>query len=268
MNPPKRQVRVGLRRFWSDNVTPEALFAGLPFLFEHYEFVVDPDPDFIIFSSYPGELPPGRAVRIFYTAENVRPDMSNCDWAFSFDYDEELQHPRHLRLPNYKRLGAGVDLIKTADRSAFLLAEKTRFCNFVYFTDPPVRTAFFDKLSKYKHVDAPGRSRNNMAPIGSHPDPSASRHAAGYQQQKVAFQRDYKFSIAFENAAHPGYTTEKIYHAMLAGTLPVVLGQPARLARLQQPQLPERGRVRLARRSGGCGGRARSPRRPLPRVLA
>jgi hypothetical protein len=222
----RRPVRIGLRCFWSDDVTPQALFAGMPFLLERFDFVVHPDPDFVIFSSYPGELPAGRAVRIFYTGENVRPDMSACDWAFSFDYDEELQHPRHLRLPNYKRLGAGTDLIKDPARAAAVLTGKSRFCNFVYYTDPPVRTTFFDKLSKYKRVDAPGRSRHNMAPIGGHPDPASSRFAAGYPRQKVEFQRPYKFTIAFENAAWPGYTTEKIYHAMLAETLPIYWGNP------------------------------------------
>ena len=229
MRPPpshKRRIRVGLRRFWSDNLTPQSLFAGLPFLFDHFDFVVEPDPDYIIFSSYPGELPATRAVRIFYTAENVRPDMSACDWAFSFDYDEELQHPRHLRMPNYKRIGAGANLIKASDRTDAILAAKSRFCNFVYHQDVDERTRFFDRLSTYARVDAPGRSRNNMPPIGGHPDPTASRYAVGYPQQKVEFQRQYKFTIAFENASHPGYTTEKIYHAMLADTVPIYWGNP------------------------------------------
>jgi hypothetical protein len=65
-----------------------------------------------------------------------------------------------------------------------------------------------------------------MPPIGGHPDPTASRYAPGYHRQKVEFQRPYKFTIAFENAAWPGYTTEKIYHAMLADTLPIYWGNP------------------------------------------
>jgi hypothetical protein len=222
----KRRVRVALRRFWSDNLTPQALFAGLPFLFDHFDFVIDPDPDFVIFSSYPGALPAGRAVRIFYTGENVRPDMSACDWAFSFDYDEELRHPRHLRLPNYRRLGAGADLIKSPGRAESILSDKTQFCNFVYHAEAPVRLEFFDKLSRYARVDAPGRSRQNLPPIGGHPDSTSSRYAPGYHRQKIEFQRRYKFTIAFENASWPGYTTEKIYHAMLADTVPIYWGNP------------------------------------------
>ncbi len=223
---PKHRVTVGMARFWVENLTTQGLFAGLPFLFEHFDFVLDPDPDFLFFSVFPGELPGGRAVRIFYTGENVRPDMSACDWALTFDYDEELQHPRHFRLPNYARLGAGRDLLKLEDRSEAILRGKSQFCNFVYHAQNDVRTAFFDRLSRYKRVDAPGRSRNNMAPIGGHPDPRASRFASGFPREKVEFQRSYKFTIAFENASYPGYTTEKIYHAMLADTVPIYWGNP------------------------------------------
>ena len=42
----------------------------------------------------------------------------------------------------------------------------------------------------------------------------------------VAFMQDYKFSIAFENSSYPGYTTEKILHAMLANTVPIYWGNP------------------------------------------
>ncbi len=222
----KHRVHVAMARFWRSDLTPEELFAGLPFLFEHFEFVLSPDPDFLLFSVFPGDLPTSAAVRIFYTGENVRPDFAQCDWAFSFDYDEELGNPRHLRLPNYKRLGAGSNLIKSSVTPDTVLAEKTRFCNFVYHNDVDLRNRFFSILSKYKQVDAPGRCCNNMAPIGSHPDPVHSRFAAGKYQDKVDFLRSYKFTIAFENASYPGYTTEKIYHAMLAQSLPIYWGNP------------------------------------------
>ena len=54
----------------------------------------------------------------------------------------------------------------------------------------------------------------------------ASRFARGYQREKVEFQRPYRFSIAFENASYPGYTTEKLYHAMLSATIPIYWGNP------------------------------------------
>jgi alpha(1,3/1,4) fucosyltransferase len=218
-------VRIQCAKFWAPQVTAAHVFAGMPYIAEHFDFVSVGEPDFLLFSVFPGELPPARATRIFYTAENVRPDFAACDWALSFEYDEELRHRRHLRLPNYVRLGAGADLLHRRD-PADVLAGKSRFCNFIYHRETPERTRFFELLSKYKRVDAPGRSHNNMAAIGGHLSADASRFAAGYHGQKVEFQRPYKFTIAFENASYPGYTTEKLYHAMVAETLPVYWGNP------------------------------------------
>jgi hypothetical protein len=39
--------------------------------------------------------------------------------------------------------------------------------------------------------------------------------------------RDYKFTIAFENSEHLGYTTEKLIDAWLADSVPIYWGNPA-----------------------------------------
>ena len=221
-----RQVRIALAKFWSPAVTIDGLFAGLPYLFDHFEFIPSASPEFLLFGDSPGEMPPGDAVRIFYTGENVRPDFAACEWAFTFDYDEELRHPRHLRLPNYVRLGAGRDLIKAPGRAGEILAGKTRFCNFIFHNDAEPRNRFFDVLSTYNAIDAPGRCRNNHAPVGPFSTPTESRFASRYPRHKMQFMAPFKFSIAFENASYPGYTTEKLYHAMVADTVPIYWGNP------------------------------------------
>src|SRR5687768_9857800 len=43
---------------------------------------------------------------------------------------------------------------------------------------------------------------------------------------KVAFFRHYRFTLAIENAIWPGYVTEKPVDAMLAGSIPVYIGDP------------------------------------------
>ena len=42
----------------------------------------------------------------------------------------------------------------------------------------------------------------------------------------VAWQSQYRFSISVENSSTPGYSTEKIVHALAAGTIPVYFGDP------------------------------------------
>ena len=108
------------------------------------------------------------ARRIFYTGENVAPDMAHCDFAFGFLHEERVGSERYRRLPNYVlRLWANghasEELIKPELSAPELLAEKTRFCNFVY-SNPrcEARNRFFEKLSRYKRVDAAGPLANNL----------------------------------------------------------------------------------------------------------
>jgi hypothetical protein len=77
------------------------------------------------------------------------------------------------------------------------------------------RLEFFQKLSRYKKVDSGGRFLNN---IGGPIPPVWTA--------KVEFLRRYKFHLAFENESHEGYTTEKIYDAMMARSLPIYWGNP------------------------------------------
>ncbi len=43
---------------------------------------------------------------------------------------------------------------------------------------------------------------------------------------KQAFISQYKFNVAFENSTYPGYSTEKLLQAMVAGTVPIYWGDP------------------------------------------
>jgi len=165
----------------------------------------------------------GDFVKIFYTGENLAPDMGLCDWAFSFCYDEEFKHPHHMRLPNYLTAGNLTELIKQTDPRE-ILKSKIKFCNFVYSNEVGFRNKFFEKLNHYKRVDAPGRCMNNMPPIGHYDSPLSSRFGPDWNEAKIHFLKDYKFTIAFENESYPGYVTEKIVHPMLANSIPIYFG--------------------------------------------
>ena len=41
------------------------------------------------------------------------------------------------------------------------------------------------------------------------------------EKQKMDLISDYKFSICFEHSVYPGYFTEKLFHAKLAGNIPI-----------------------------------------------
>jgi hypothetical protein len=205
------KVRLQFVGFWDGFNPHDNYFTRL--LGRRYLLELCDDPDFVIFS-YVGkrrrDYSRWNCVRIFYTGENIAPDWSACDWAFSF---EHTPHPRHFRLPHWPFYVDPLALVKPSDHDpAAILAQKSRFCAFVV-SNPLCRTRndFFHRLSRYKPVDSGGKLFNTLG------------HRVG---DKQAFLRDYKFTIAFENESHPGYTTEKIVEPMLANSLPIYWGDP------------------------------------------
>jgi hypothetical protein len=53
---------------------------------------------------------------------------------------------------------------------------------------------------------------------------SCLNNVGGKVADKIAFQSNYRFSIACENAVHPGYITEKILEAYQSGCIPIYFG--------------------------------------------
>ncbi len=151
--------------------------------------------------------------KIYYTGENMLPDFEECDLAFT-----SMHMPgeaRNVRLPVYFFYSdTPEDLIKGADYDPqAVLYEKTRFCNFLV-SNPrsPQRNRMFKLLNARKRVDSGGKHFNNL----------------GYRvADKLAFVRQYKFTLAFENSSTPGYTTEKLLEPMSANSLPIYWGNPA-----------------------------------------
>jgi hypothetical protein len=97
---------------------------------------------------------------------------------------------------------------------------KQEFCNFIY-SNPnahPIRDEFFHLLSKYKKVHSAGRHLTNV-------DRTALK-GSDWTETKIAFQKKYKFSIAFENASVNGYITARLMHAFLADSIPIYWGNP------------------------------------------
>jgi alpha(1,3/1,4) fucosyltransferase len=192
----------------------------LNFLSPYYEFIDSHEPEFIIFGPYGNSIPlKGRSIRIGYFCENMMPDMSMCDWAFGVPYEEEIQHPRYIRIQWHGFNPAC--LIKQSVDVEAILAKKTKFCNFIYSNIVPFREEFCRKLSKYKAVDAPGRSLNNMLSIDK-----SMPHVSRWERKRK-FLSEYKFTIAFENYSYPGYSTEKLLDPMMVNSLPIYLGNPS-----------------------------------------
>jgi len=179
---------------------------------KHWNPILSNDPDFLFCSCFGNDHLKYDCTRIFYTPENIRPNFNRCDYAFSFDYpitERNYRLPLYRRWQGYKYLFNKQDPIK-------ILSENRKFCN-ILISNPHAkeRVEFFNKLTQYKIIDSGGGYLNN---IGYHIERGV--------QNKLSWMRNYKFSIAFENSRHPGYTTEKLMHALISSTIPIYWGNP------------------------------------------
>ncbi len=181
---------------------------------ERYIVEESSKPDYVFYSVRGYEHLYYDCIRIFYTGECYTPNFNECDYGIAFDH---LQFgDRYIRLPLYNFLHYKNNYQQLRNRIPFTKEELTRkkgFCNFVVSNcfAYDLRSSFFDLLSKYKKVDSGGRFRNNIGYLVA---------------DKLAFQNNYKFSIAFENCSYAGYATEKIVDAFAARTIPIYYGDP------------------------------------------
>jgi hypothetical protein len=205
----KRKIKIDFSDFWGGFDKTNNYFYNL--LKDDFDVIITDNPDYLFFSIFGNKHLNYKCKKIFYTGENIAPPLHYCDYSFSFDY---LDDERNYRIPHYLLYDGYYELQrpKIIDESL----AKRKFCNFVVSNNGcQERNNFYTELSKYKKVDSGGRFANNL----------------GYAvDNKVKFQSEYKFSIAFENNAyrpqHPGYTTEKIMEPMTVNSIPIYWGNP------------------------------------------
>jgi len=208
------KIRLDFCDFWPGFRKTNNFFYNL--LREHFDVEICDQPEFLLYANPENHMHRvHNCVRIYFSVEDFLPDFRVCDYAFTCHY---LDDPRHLRLPYYILAGDPKTLLKDGEDLEKIAASKTKFCSFVVSNakkKTQKRVEFFQHLSKYKKIDSAGATLNNI----------------GFQiprgpGRKTEFLRPYKFNIAFENAAVPGYTTEKIVEAMQARCLPLYWGNP------------------------------------------
>ena len=100
-------------------------------------------------------------------------------------------------------------------------AERTNFCAFVV-SNPlsEERNQAFERVNAYKHVNSGGSYKNT---IGG-PLPALYAGGGSGDQAKVEFYKSHLFCLCYENCVAPGYVTEKLLHAKMAGCVPLYRG--------------------------------------------
>lgn len=190
---------------------------------KYYEIELSEEPDYLFYNESSYEHLDYDCIKIFYTGENISPNFNLCDYAIAFDYmtfgDRYYRFPLYLSLSLSRdewafALGSNVDVAHPEIFTKEDLAKKTEFCSFIYsnYLADDSRKNIFNTLGTYKKVNAAGAYLNNTGglKVGN----------------KLEYELKHKFSIAFENSSRPGYTTEKLYGALGAKTIPIYWGNP------------------------------------------
>lgn len=165
-----------------------------------------------------------RPLRLFITGENVRHDSQNCDFSISFDLG--ISSPQHFRMPYWMemidwseegvvgnqnpRFGRLLNLDKLASPlgSAFLKRYRRAAIFASHLREP--RKTLLQVVKNQIEVIEFGRSFN----------PNIKNHS---ESGLVKFDelQHFAFNLCPENGMHPGYYTEKIPEAFMAGCLPI-----------------------------------------------
>lgn len=210
-----KKIRVKYTDWW-DGFEPEN-YRIHKILTKHFRVELSDTPDYVISSVYSKDFMKYECVRILYTGENICPDFNLFDYAIGFEHldfgDRYLRFPNYLMNPLYEN-----DINLMLSKHLVTLEginDKTEFCDFVYSNQnaDPIREKMFYKLNEYKRVNSGGKFMNNVG-------------MAEGVLDKFKFQKKHKFSIAFENSSHYGYTTEKLVQSFAAQTIPIYWGDP------------------------------------------
>ena len=153
-----------------------------------------------------------------------------CDFALTHDV---MDDPRHYRLPWWTGF---IDWFKVGNYGAdsepsflnppeeicsnkYIHTPKTKFCAHMVSNPVGNRMEAHKKISAYKKVDGLGNCFGGGVGLSQFHGVNTP-----WEEGKLEFLKDYRFSICFENVAKAGYHTEKLLHAKIAGNIPIYWG--------------------------------------------
>jgi hypothetical protein len=216
----KPRLKVGFYDFWPGHQPANNYFRHV--LATRFQVELDDArPDVAIFSVFGDRHRQVACRRKYHVTGETRQAPAD---AFDFSFTFAPTGGRNFRLPLWVIYMDWFAVSHPNDCSpSYLVPQETLvhrptpaprplFCNFIFNNDSGARLRLLDALAARREVDCLGALRNNRP------------HLGGDELTKVAAQRAYRFSVAFENTIHPGYVTEKILHPLAAQSVPIYWG--------------------------------------------
>jgi hypothetical protein len=217
-------MKLSFSDFW-DGVDPNSNFFTELFktLYDIEIIPLSDKTDVLIYSCFGSQhnnTNRSKTKKIFYTGENKRPNYSECDYSFTFDFED--YNGKNIRVPlwliqidffNKKSYGnpqyvIPLEYLTITEKNPFFKKKKSHFCAIVNNHLANRRDELIERLNPLKSIHGYGHAfKNNTWFYG--------------EDKKINLLSNYRFNICFENGSHPGYYTEKIIHAKAAGCIPL-----------------------------------------------
>lgn len=216
-------IKVAVTNFWVGfNLENGFVKYLLDLSFKNWVEVFDLETaDIILTSVFPHTLSQFPEKTIAFIWENIRPDYRLYRFSLSSDFDDYFG--RNVRCPfwfteiswssEYKKSGLTGDGAHGREPLVSLeglvkprigFHKRKKFCAFVAGNPEPHRMMAVEALNNIDRVMLYG-------PISGKLDP----------RSKYQILRDFNFTLCFENSIFPGYYTEKVLQAWVAGTVPL-----------------------------------------------
>jgi hypothetical protein len=193
-----------------------------------YTVVSDVTSADVVLTSVFGSEPTPRDRTIKFIWENIRPNMTECRFSFSSDYDHYSGANYYLpywftaiRWPDFvydtvvnPRFNHGfeppVDLNLLLRKRTWNGVRRS-FCAFVANNINPIRVNLYSAIAAIDRIDGFGGGFRN--PLLA---------------SKLDTLRNYDFCLCPENSTYPGYITEKPIHAYASDCVPLYYGDLSR----------------------------------------
>jgi GR25 family glycosyltransferase involved in LPS biosynthesis len=237
--PRRQKIKLGFANMWEGFNPSRNFFVDL---LNHNGYDTTgtdelTDIDLLIFGPFfkPEAMLNVSCPKVFFTGEYIECPF-NADLYLTFNPKED---DTHIRLPLWMLFvnWFGTDICEEQNPQTLPVELLTQshhigFDNrpeeFSFVVSNPsneIRNEIFYKLSEKYKVNSGGRLYNNIG------GPLKCLYGGGGAGdiEKHKFLEKHKFNICFENSKGPGYVTEKLLHAKLAGCVPLYWGAPEAL---------------------------------------
>ena len=96
------QVKIFYSDFWEGFDPENNYFTRL--LRKYFTIEINEKPDILIYSDDGKSFQNYNCIKLYYTAENLRPNFFECDFSFTFDYNNDIRNFSTLMVALYQSL--------------------------------------------------------------------------------------------------------------------------------------------------------------------